>query len=127
MEPTYSESSRKATTMLALLQAVGDEERLTQRGLSARLGTALGLTNALIKRCIRKGLIKIGKAPTRRYPYYLTPKGLAEKSRLVGEYLSFSLYFFRRARADYVDIVTTCRSRGWKRLRQHNLEQQRRQ
>ena len=103
-------------TARLLLAAVEGEEELTQRGLAARVGSALGLTNSLIKRCIRKGLIKIGEAPARRYAYYLTPKGLSEKSRLVAEYLTFSLHFFRRARADYTDIFATCLSRGWKRV-----------
>ena len=116
MEHSSTDGSRDTMTVLALLQAVEGEEKLTQRGLAARVGSALGLTNALIKRCIRKGLIKIGEAPARRYAYYLTPKGLTEKSRLVAEYLSFSLNFFRRARADYTDIFTTCRSRGWERV-----------
>ncbi len=116
MERTSTDRSRDATTMLALLQAMEGEEELTQRGLAARVGSALGLTNALIKRCIRKGLVKIGEAPARRYAYYLTPKGLSEKSRLVAEYLSFSLNFFRRARADYTDIFATCLSRDWKRV-----------
>ena len=116
MERTSTDRPRDATTMLALLQAVEGEEELTQRGLAARVGSALGLTNALIKRCIHKGLIKIGEAPARRYAYYLTPRGLSEKSRLVAEYLSFSLNFFRRARADYTDIFTTCLYRDWKRV-----------
>ncbi len=110
------ERPRESSTLLALLQAVDGDDQLTQRRLAARVGAALGLTNALIKRCARKGLIKIGEAPARRYAYYLTPKGLLEKTRLVGEYLSFSLHFFRRARADYTDILGTCRRRGWTRV-----------
>jgi len=34
-----------------------------------------------VKRCVRKGLIKIKLAPANRYFYYLTRKGFAEKSR----------------------------------------------
>jgi DNA-binding MarR family transcriptional regulator len=115
-DDTANESITDPTTVLALLHAVDSEESLTQRHLAARVGTALGLTNALIKRCIRKGLIKLQQAPARRYFYYLTPKGLNEKSHLVGEYVSVSLRFFRRARGDYADIFITCQGRGWTRI-----------
>src|SRR3546814_4310673 len=57
--------------------------------------------SALLKRCAAKGLVKIQNAPARRYAYYLTPKGFAEKSRLVAEYLETSLHFFRGARSQY--------------------------
>src|SRR3546814_11880534 len=79
------------------------------------MGVALGLANALLKRCAAKGLVKIQNAPARRYAYYLTPKGFAEKSRLVAEYLEPSLHFFRGSRSQRSeglrvgkDCVSTC-------------------
>ena len=45
--------------MVALLAAVGDSDQHTQRSLAGRLDVALGLANALLKRCVSKGLIKI--------------------------------------------------------------------
>ena len=56
--------------------------------------------NAYLKRCVKKGLVKVSGAPARRYAYYLTPQGFAEKSRLTVEYLSSSFSFFRQARED---------------------------
>ena len=44
------------------------------------MGVALGLANSYLKRCIRKGFIKITEAPANRYLYYLTPQGFAEKA-----------------------------------------------
>lgn len=89
---------------LDLLVALEGEEQVSQRGLAERLGVALGLTNALLKRAVRKGLVKVSQAPAKRYAYYVTPKGFGEKSRLVAEYLTSSLDFFRVARTQYVDI-----------------------
>lgn len=103
-------------TTLGLLDAIGEESRLTQRRLAVRLGIALGLTNALVKRCVRKGLIKIHEAPAGRYAYYLTPKGFAEKSRLTAEYLSASLDFFRISRSQAAKEFHTCAARGWRRV-----------
>ena len=102
-----------ATVTLDLLVAVEAEKSHSQRALAARLGVALGLTNALVKRCIKKGLVKVREAPARRYAYYLTPKGFKEKGRLTAEYLSVSLDFFRQARGEYGEIVEFCQNRGW--------------
>ena len=84
--------------MLEVLSAVERDSRITQRSLSRELGIALGLANAYLKRCAKKGLIKIRQVPLNRYAYYLTPKGFAEKSRLTAEYLAVSFNFFRDAR-----------------------------
>jgi hypothetical protein len=65
---------------------------------------------------VRKGLIKIKEVPARRYAYYLTPKGMAEKSKLVAEYLDHSLTFFRSARQEYNDIFIRCAAAGRKRV-----------
>jgi DNA-binding MarR family transcriptional regulator len=108
---------------LGLLNALEDGEPVSQRGLSVRLGVALGLTNSLIKRCVRKGLIKISTAPARRYAYYLTPKGFQEKARLTAEYLAASLDFYRRSRAEYMGLVEYCASRNWRRVALYGISE----
>src|SRR3546814_4258399 len=52
----------------------------------------------------------------RRYAYYLTPKGFAEKSRLVAEYLETSLHFFRGARSQYEEAFAALAARGIHRI-----------
>ena len=99
-----------------LLQSVERDGAQSQRKLAADLGIALGLCNAYLKRCVIKGLVKMSAVPTRRYAYYLTPKGFAEKSRLTVDYLSFSFSFFRQARADCSEALNTARARGWQRV-----------
>jgi predicted transcriptional regulator len=86
--------------MLGLLQSVERDGGQSQRRLAAELGIALGLVNAYLKRCIKKGLVKVSEAPARRYAYYLTPHGFAEKSRLTVDYLSYSFSLFR-SQAEY--------------------------
>ena len=98
--------------MLEVLSAVERDNRITQRSLSRELGIALGLANAYLKRCAKKGLIKIRQVPLNRYAYYLTPKGFAEKSRLTAEYLAVSFNFFRDAREQCSEIFSYCESRG---------------
>jgi DNA-binding MarR family transcriptional regulator len=101
---------------LGVLDAVDQNARVTQRSVASELGIALGLANAYLKRCMRKGLIKVKQIPPNRYLYYLTPKGFAEKSRLTAEYLGSSFTFFRRARAQLEAALGTCRDQGWRRV-----------
>src|SRR5580765_2856373 len=89
--------------VLNLLNSVDDGAQ-SQRRIAEELGIALGLVNAYLKRCVKKGLVKVSEAPARRYAYYLTPRGFAEKSRLTVEYLGFSFSFFRQARAECAEI-----------------------
>lgn len=99
-----------------LLDHVSGPDAPNQRALAQRIGVSVGLVNALVHRAVRKGLIKIREAPARRYAYYLTPKGFAEKSRLVAEYLDISLSFFRTARQEYADVFARCEAEGRKRV-----------
>jgi DNA-binding MarR family transcriptional regulator len=101
---------------LGVLNAIHENAQVTQRSVASELGIALGLANAYLKRCAKKGLIKIQQIPANRYAYYLTPQGFAEKTRLTTEYLSQGFLFFRLARTEFSDIYTECQSRGWRRV-----------
>jgi DNA-binding MarR family transcriptional regulator len=105
-----------AEITLGILNAVHENERITQRSVAQDLGIALGLANAYLKRCVKKGLIKVSQAPANRYAYYLTPQGFSEKSRLTAEYLSDSFRFFRSARAQCTAALQTAGTRGWRRI-----------
>ncbi len=100
MRRVADDNAEASRIMLGLLDAVEQDRAQSQRHLASELGIALGLVNAYLKRCVKKGLVKIGEAPARRYAYYLTPQGFAEKSRLTVEYLSYSFSFFRQAKTD---------------------------
>src|SRR6201997_3399178 len=96
-----SDSGEDDRIVLDLLNSVDDGAQ-SQRRIAGELGIALGLVNAYLKRCVKKGFVKVSEAPARRYAYYLTPQGFAEKARLTVEYLSDSFNFFRLARADCI-------------------------
>lgn len=102
--------------VLGVLDAIERDPSITQRSVARELGIALGLANAYLKRCVRKGLVKVSEVPTRRYAYYLTPHGFAEKSRLTAEYLTHSFAFFRRARAQCGELFDLAAARGQKKL-----------
>ena len=106
---TKSTEAEKARIMLGLLGSVQRGDAHSQRRLASELGIALGLVNAYLKRCINKGLVKVSQAPAKRYAYYLTPGGFAEKSRLTVEYLSYSFSLFRQAKIDFITVFAAAR------------------
>jgi DNA-binding MarR family transcriptional regulator len=116
MPQTARNEPDNARIVLGLLESVERDGAQSQRKLASDLGIALGLVNAYLKRCVKKGLLKIGQAPARRYAYYLTPHGFSEKSRLTVEYLSSSFSFFRRAREDCASVLKVAQASGWNRV-----------
>lgn len=114
MATTLDQSRRalEAELTLRLLDDVDGERLTSQRSLALRLGIAVGLANAYLKRCVRKGWVKMRQVPARRYTYYLTPQGFTEKSRLTAEYLSYSFAFFRNARAQCLEELEAARRSG---------------
>jgi len=107
---------REDALTLEILEAIAARSDVTQRYLARRAGVALGLANAYLKRCVRKGLIKIRQAPANRYLYYVTPQGFAEKSRLTAEYLSYSLQYMHKAGDACAALYAECEARGWSRV-----------
>lgn len=103
---------KEDSATLEILQAIEHKNDVTQRHLADSLGVALGLANSYLKRCVRKGLIKMQQAPANRYLYYLTPKGFTEKSRLTTEYLSSSFNFYRSASESCSKVFQQCNELG---------------
>jgi DNA-binding MarR family transcriptional regulator len=67
----------------------------SQRELSQRLNISVGLVNTFLKRLVGKGYFKVKTLPRNRLKYFLTPEGLARKTRLTTEYLRYSINFYR--------------------------------
>ncbi|MFP5344350.1 MAG: winged helix-turn-helix transcriptional regulator [Gammaproteobacteria bacterium] len=99
--------------MLELLDVIDKNSEVSQRHLARHLGVALGLANSCLKRCVRKGLIKIIEAPANRYLYYLTPKGFSEKTSLTAQYLKRSFSFYREASEACERVFAQAHQQGW--------------
>ena len=108
--------TRKEQLTLELLDAIDRRSDLSQRRLASQLGVALGLANSYLRRCIRKGYVKVSEAPANRYLYYLTPTGFSEKARLTSRYLSISFDFYRQAGRSCNRIYENCVECGIRRL-----------
>lgn len=108
-----NDSDRLVLGLLTSLEADGAQ---SQRRIAAELGVALGLVNAYLKRAIKKGFVKVGSAPARRYAYYLTPQGFSEKSRLTVQFLTDSFSLFRKAKEEYGRLFERAQALGFRRI-----------
>lgn len=101
---------------LQILDELSSNDALTQRDLSQRLGIALGLVNSYIKNLVAKGYITVRNIPSKRYAYYLTPKGFAEKSRLAYDLLQDYTRIYREAKNNYRQLFFELERSGVKRI-----------
>jgi DNA-binding MarR family transcriptional regulator len=83
---------------LKILEKVDNGHSPSQRDLARELNISLGLVNSFIKRLAFKGYVKVTTIPRKRIQYILTPKGMAEKSRLTYRYIQSSYQYYRQAR-----------------------------
>jgi DNA-binding MarR family transcriptional regulator len=102
----------EAQRQLQLLEAVERDSRVTQRGLAAKVGIALGLTNIYLKRLVRKGYIKCVNVQSNRLTYLITPRGIAEKARLTYEFLEYSLQLYSEVRQHLREVLHECAATG---------------
>ena len=84
-----------------ILRKIKTKPKATQRQLAKELGFSLGKLNYCIKALKSKGLIKIEnfkKNPNKiNYIYVLTPKGIAEKTKL-------TMNFMKRKMKEYDEL-----------------------
>lgn len=95
-----------------ILAEIESGAAVSQRSLARRLGIALGMTNLLMRRVVRKGWVRVARIPPGRVKYFLTPTGMAEKARMSRAYLQDSLRFYASAR-DRIRISLADISHRW--------------
>lgn len=96
-----NKSNKNTEIELKLFNQIEKTKNHTQRSISKELNIALGLSNALIKKFLNKGFLKLSQAPMKRYFYYITPKGLVEKAKLTSEFLTSSFDFYNKIKDQY--------------------------
>lgn len=99
-----------------LLNEVTQRPDLTQRELSKRIGMALGLTNLMLRRLVKKGYIKISGTKRSRIRYLITPTGILEKSRLTVEFIQYSLQLYSRIRIFLREQLSLMAQAGHRRI-----------
>jgi DNA-binding MarR family transcriptional regulator len=101
---------------LQILDELSNNDSLTQRDLSDRLGIALGLVNSYIKNLVAKGYLTVKAIPTKRYAYYLTPKGFTEKTKLTYDLLHDYTRVYREARKNLKLLFHELQKNGMERV-----------
>lgn len=101
---------------LQLLTEVERNPGATQRSLAKKLGVALGLTNLYLKRLARKGYIKVTTIPSNRLKYLVTPRGIAEKTRLTYEFMQYSMTYYRSMRQKLKVVIAYLLEHGKKQI-----------
>lgn len=107
-----SDKSVDSYRSFLLLSEIAGEEPLSQREISRRLGIAVGLVNSYLKNLVAKGFVRVKNFPRNRYAYLLTPTGIAEKSRLAYQHLSYFTNLYTVARQDYLALFQALKSEG---------------
>ena len=81
-----------------ILTRVEAGDKISQRSLAKELGIALGLTNSLIRKIVKKGWVKVINVKPNRVRYLITPTGIAEKGRITRSYLDNTLRLYTETR-----------------------------
>ena len=80
---------------LKLLRKINKDPEISQRNLSSELNMSLGKINYCLKALKKKGLIKIKNFKKNKekigYLYYLTPKGIAEKTNITIKFMKLKM------------------------------------
>ena len=85
---------------LEILKHVEVTPRLNNRMAASKLGCSVRLAHTLLSKMVDKGLLHITKHHSRRWDYFLTPSGIAEKARITYEFIEFSMQFYHEARRE---------------------------
>ena len=81
-----------------ILEHVESTPLLTNRIVASKLGCSVRLAHEILGKMVDRGCLHVKKVHSRRWDYFLTPKGISEKIRLTYEFLQFSMQFYKDAR-----------------------------
>jgi len=104
----YMNKKRDNQDYFDVMRKIQKRPKTSQRDLAQQLGFSLGKLNYCVKALQQKGLIKIEnfeKNPNKlNYIYVLTPKGIAEKTKL-------TINFMKRKMKEYEELKEELKKR----------------
>lgn len=113
-------ATREDLGLLAVMDALADEEQVTQRELSRRTGLNLKKVNYCLHKLLEKGHVKFQRVvhnPDKRaYLYILTPAGFKAKSHLTYRFLKFTLDFYNQVEIKLQHCLHDMASAGVKKI-----------
>ena len=103
--------------VLRIFREIKRSPEMTQRELSSRLGISLGKVNFLINALIELGLVKVenfkNSSSKSAYLYYLTPRGIEEKSRATYLFLKIKIQEYERLEMEIQQLREEVRESGF--------------
>jgi len=102
---------------LRLLEALEEKPEARQVDLAARVGIAVGTVNWHLKRLAAKGYVKVKRIGQWRWRYLLTPKGMAEKTKLTKAYIQYSMRLYLATRETTRRLLAEIKKAGYNRVR----------
>ena len=93
-----------------VLRVLQDTPDLSQRQIASALGVSVGAVNYCLRALAQKGQIKVRNFQSSgnklRYAYILTPRGMAEKTRLTGTFLKRKVAEYEALKAEIARLET---------------------
>jgi DNA-binding MarR family transcriptional regulator len=99
---------------IKILDTISRTELIKQRELSKTVGLSLGMTNAIIRRLIKKGLLQIKKMNNRRIQYLISPSGVKAIAQRSYSYFKRTVSNMVLYRKNILGIVDKCIQDGYK-------------
>jgi len=92
------------------------KEQIHQRDLARIVGLSLGMTNAILKRLVKKGWLKIKKVNNRNIQYIVSPRGVDEITRRSYRYFKRTIKNVVYYKEAIAELIRSIREKGYSRL-----------
>ena len=96
-----------------VLRVLQDSPDLSQRQIAGAVGVSVGAVNYCLRALVEKGQIKVRNFQSShtklRYAYILTPRGVAEKTRLTGAFLTRKMAEYDALKAEIESLQAEVR------------------
>ena len=120
---TSRQAKIQEDTNYRVMRLLEENPDLTQRELAEKLGVSVGGLNYCLKALTEKGLVKMQNFANSKnkfgYVYVLTPRGIAEKAKLTGNFLKRKMEEYEALKAE---IETLKKEARRKPLKQENTQ-----
>jgi EPS-associated MarR family transcriptional regulator len=91
-----------------ILKRLESDPDVSQRTLAAELGISVGKVNYCLKALMHRGLVKANNFRNnenkRAYLYFLTPKGIEEKSKVTFRFLKYKIAEYEALKDEIEDL-----------------------
>ena len=115
-----SSATREDLGLLAVMEAIEDKDKTSQREIARETGLNLKKVNYALHKLLERGYVKFQKVrdnPDKRaYLYILTPPGIKAKSQLTYRFLKFTLDFYNKVEEKLRRCLNEMHEEGVQRL-----------